>query len=260
MNELIVEHLKYGVHPVQNTQHAHDWLEVYLLLQGKCTYLINNKIYNVESGDLIIIPEHTIHLAQYSDDNKRERILLSLPFNYISHHIRSDIYKLQYVYRCGDKLDEIKDIFFEIYDNFRQNDKFSLLLMKANISRLFALLLRSNNKQEYTLEPNRDNLISSLLSYISNNYNTDLTLHKLADAFYISSAHLSRIFKAHTGFCFSEYLGLYRLERAKEYLLETSLPVKDIATKCGFPDSNYFTVKFKKEVGVTPKEFRRTND
>ena len=73
----------------------------------------------------------------------------------------------------------------------------------------------------------------------------------------VSAEHLSRTFKKETGFGFSEYLTLVRLQKA-EYMLrnEPGRSVCEIAYACGFNDSNYFSAKFKQTYGKAPSKFK----
>ena len=76
----------------------------------------------------------------------------------------------------------------------------------------------------------------------------------------VSSEHLSRTFKRETGFGFSEYLTLVRLQKA-EYMLrnEPGRSVCEIAYACGFNDSNYFSDKFRRSYGHSPSKFKNRN-
>jgi AraC-like DNA-binding protein len=82
----------------------------------------------------------------------------------------------------------------------------------------------------------------------------------VAGRFFISPEHFSRIFKRETGFNFSEYLNLLRLKRAETLLRQlNTAPITQIAQSCGFNDSNYFSVQFKKLYGISPKKFQGMN-
>ena len=84
---------------------------------------------------------------------------------------------------------------------------------------------------------------------------SDLTLPNVAKHFFISPEHLSRMLKKETGFGFSEYLNLLRLQYAETLLQQSgNLSISEISEQCGFNDSNYFSVKFKKQYGISPKK------
>jgi AraC family transcriptional regulator len=82
-------------------------------------------------------------------------------------------------------------------------------------------------------------------------------LDELAAAAGISRSHLLRTFKAATGLTPHQYLVSRRVERAKEMLLRSDLPLADIALKAGFSNQSHFTGIFRALTGVTPLRFRR---
>jgi quercetin dioxygenase-like cupin family protein len=49
--------------------HYHGLYEIYFMLEGNCTYIIDDKVYNVQAGDIVIIPDGIIHHTKYDDIN-----------------------------------------------------------------------------------------------------------------------------------------------------------------------------------------------
>ena len=56
----------------------------------------------------------------------------------------------------------------------------------------------------------------------------------------------------------SNYIALLRIQKAKEMLSNTELPIKEVAAACGFEDAYYFSNFFKKQFGISPTSFRRS--
>ena len=95
------------------------------------------------------------------------------------------------------------------------------------------------------------------VAYIKENFSGDISLGELAKICSVSPEHLSRVFKRDTGFGISEYVSILRLQHAQNLLLTARrLSVLQIANRCGFNDSNYFSTKFKRMYGVSPLKFR----
>lgn len=99
--------------------------------------------------------------------------------------------------------------------------------------------------------------IQKAASYIYHHFREPLTLELVAERVHMSPAYFSRRFKKLTGFGYKEYLNYVRLKEASRMLLETELSVADIAQLCGFSDGNYFGDLFKKEKGISPREYRK---
>ena len=87
----------------------------------------------------------------------------------------------------------------------------------------------------------------------------DFSITVLADAFHISIAHMSSLFKIRFGKNFSEYLWEMRLEKAKGLLLGTDQTIDQISTSVGYVNVSSFRRKFKQEVGVSPSQYREQN-
>lgn len=93
--------------------------------------------------------------------------------------------------------------------------------------------------------------------YIETNYaDPDLSLNLLAEQCKTTTSYLSRLFKESFGINFVDYLNQYRIEKAKDLLLTTNKPVKDIALTTGFNSQQNFIRVFKKHTGMTPGQFK----
>lgn len=103
-----------------------------------------------------------------------------------------------------------------------------------------------------------DNEINVILNYLEKYYYRKITLEEVAEYINISPFYLSKIFKKHTGVNFIDYLTDLKIEKAKELLAYTEMPVVNIAIELSFNEPNYFTRVFRKTVGVTPSKYRET--
>ena len=92
--------------------------------------------------------------------------------------------------------------------------------------------------------------------YIKENYAKDVSLDEVSRMVDISPYYFSKIFKEETGENFIEYLTNIRIEKAKKLLTESDMSMKEICASVGYADPNYFSRTFKKNVGVTPTEYK----
>jgi AraC family transcriptional regulator len=98
-----------------------------------------------------------------------------------------------------------------------------------------------------------------VIEYIEEHLDTDLSLAQLAKAVHVSAFHFARQFKAATGMPPHRYVVARRVERAQQLLGESDdLSLSEIATNVGFSDQSQFSSHFKRVVGVTPSQFRRS--
>ncbi len=95
-----------------------------------------------------------------------------------------------------------------------------------------------------------------IAGFIEENYVRDISLSDAANALHYSEPYFCKIFKDCFGKSFVLYLTELRVEKSKELLNDITVNVKDICTKVGFRDSNYYTKVFKRMEGMTPTEYR----
>lgn len=93
-------------------------------------------------------------------------------------------------------------------------------------------------------------------SYIDAHYQEDVSLQELAGMMEYSDAYFCKIFKQCFDKSFVMYLSEYRVKKAKELLEDTMVNIKDVSSRVGYRDSNYFAKVFKRMTGNTPSEYR----
>ncbi len=93
-------------------------------------------------------------------------------------------------------------------------------------------------------------------AYIEQRYNKDISLDEVSREVDISPYYFSKLFKEETGSNFIEYLTSLRINKAKQLISGSDMSMKEICTEVGYSDPNYFSRIFKKNVGVTPTEYK----
>ena len=127
-----------------------------------------------------------------------------------------------------------------------------LKILKETLKDLFTYIIDKLNEKETSTSP----VVYQVLKYIHKNYSKELSLKTLSFQFNINTTYLGQLFKKETGVSFPNYLNNYRIDRAKEYLLESNLKTAQIAKKVGYMDPNYFYRIFKKYTGVSPTDYK----
>jgi two-component system response regulator YesN len=126
--------------------------------------------------------------------------------------------------------------------------------IKASLKELFVFIMNKSAEKEYTVNP----VVYQILETIHKNYNEELSLKTLSYKFNINTTYLGQLFKKETGTSFPNYLNNYRIDKAKQFLLESNLKTSQIAKKIGYQDPNYFYRIFKKYTGISPTDFKST--
>lgn len=228
----------------KNPMHYHKNYEVYYLKDGVCRYFIDRKSYKLTSGDIVVIPPGIIHNTVYESDT-HTRMLLSCSEDYIPPSVLKNISKLVYFGHTPETLKQIDSTYAKIQKACTEPDEFSEDLIRCYVMSLFLTMARASYD---TCEVKTGNpFIEQAVYYIRNNYMKKLTLSETASYCAVSAEHLSRVFKKETGFGFNEYLNIYRLKKAESLLKSGDVKsISEVAFRCGFNDSNYFSKAYKK--------------
>lgn len=235
-------------------QHYHSLFEIYYMKSGSCNYFIDNKSYHVETGDLVLIPGGIIHKTQYND-NTYKRLLINCSKYFIPSKVYQELSDIGYIFKNNFICNKIDDIFSSIENDFNSPDEFTPTSLRCLIYSLFILIARNPNQKPQNTVKNA--CTERAIEYIRNNFSQDITLSSAAAVCAVSDEHLSRVFKKETGFGFSQYLTSVRLWNAEHLLKNSELSITEIAHRCGYNDSNYFSQIFKKNYKKTPREIRK---
>lgn len=100
-------------------------------------------------------------------------------------------------------------------------------------------------------------VIKRVYYYMEKNYSQDLKLETIAKFFNYNSAYLGKIFRKEIGESFNNVLDMIRITNARRLLEETDLKVYQVSEQVGYGNLDYFYIKFKKYMGVSPKEYRK---
>ncbi len=99
--------------------------------------------------------------------------------------------------------------------------------------------------------------ILSIKEFINRNYQWEnLSVKEISDYVHMSSSYVCTLFKNETDQTLNQYITNYRIEKAKLLLADSQYKITDISAKVGYTDGNYFGKCFKKQVGLSPSEYR----
>lgn len=237
-----------------NKTHHHDMFEIYFITSGTCNYFINNRTYTLIPGDIILIPNGVIHNTEY-DGASYSRHLIYCSRSFIPSSVFLSIKAIGYLYRNKDIYDEALRIFEKIEYEYTHTDEMSEDILRCYTNMLFFLIARNENTFDKSTAGNLH--IEKCTSYIQKNFSGTINLSLLAKMCAVSPEYLSRTFKKETGMRFCEYVNILRLQKAEQMIKASPhTSITEIAARCGFDDSNYFSFKFKKYYGLTPKKMQ----
>lgn len=249
--------------------HHHDFYEVYLLLRGKVDYIVENHIYHMRPGDVMLVSPLELHQARIAADAEPyERIVLWIARGYLEQ-LSTPHTSLT---RCFDRT-------VPGHDNLLRLPGAASAEMRRQLERLGALrsapeeygsdLLAGSCLTGLLVELNKaaldrsrtahadcstDRVVDAVLDYINEHYSEPLTLDLLAERFFISKYHLLRKFDAQVGTTVHRYILQKRLLIAKQ-LLAGGVAPSEVCQYCGFGDYANFYRAFKAEYQMTPRQY-----
>ncbi|MFD1064968.1 AraC family transcriptional regulator [Oceanobacillus locisalsi] len=125
-------------------------------------------------------------------------------------------------------------------------------LASIYIQQILYELNQYSNSSDQLLE----NKIKQAIAFIEDTFQKDIKLEDIANHVYLSPYYFSRMFKKLMDSSPIQYLINYRVNHAKKLLHNTNLPIEEIAAGCGFNSASHFITTFKKNVNMSPKQFR----
>lgn len=253
--------------------HSNNCFSIYYVFKGHCRFLFEKEQCTLEEGDLCIVAPMSLHKLLLSDSNSivinilikkstfdsafftllSQKDLLSYFFRTILRSKTTPNYLLFHTDNSINIKTIVKNLVMENYkgDMYYNNCSISW----ANI--LFSNILRKYSQSIQFYNSNFGNDFSLVLQYIQHNYRI-LTLSSLAEHFHYSEAHLSVLIKKNLGLNFTTLLTNLKMSDAKDYLINTDLPIEKISEYAGYNSVEHFSRTFKKYYKKSPQQYRKS--
>ena len=261
--------------------HSHRFMEINYILEGDFINIIEGQEIVMHKGDICIMPPlvfHSMDIIQRDIESRRNSYAIHLFINehaikeffadtsnesitkFINNIVNGESHRKYAFFRCSDpSVSEwiAKLLFYSthyINNDFKNEEQtLSFYLAHSFISEML-------NPERYTLSfstsfTGNHSSTNDIIGYISENFTT-VTLEDVASKFNYSFSYASKLIKQRTGLGFSKLLSNIRLERACDLLKNTDYLIHDIASKCGYNNTEHFHRCFKAKYGMTPSNYR----
>jgi AraC-like DNA-binding protein/mannose-6-phosphate isomerase-like protein (cupin superfamily) len=265
-------HYRDEPHP-QVHYHSHDFYEIYFFISGKASYIIEGKTYKLRSGDILLVNNSEFHMPVIERGQPYERIVVWLKPDFLQLKSRNGTnLKLCFEGAAGrrlnllrmddERLSIIRGVLLRLGKAIAASGFGSDILREACVLELLVYLNRvclDSRLEHNDIEDMEYNeKVSSMIDYINDNLESDLSLNELSGRFYTSRYHLLRVFKKYAGCTLHHYIRRKRLIIAKD-LLRKGHTVSEACTITGFGDYSNFIRSFRNEFGISPGKYNNTD-
>lgn len=243
--------------------HAHDFLELYYFFDGSVTYYIEDQVYDLCPGDLLIIPAGKMHRPVIANEHAAyERMVLWITPQYLQSidspagDLQKNLQKVGEHGYCvpfrGDETVFVTALLKKLL--YMQKNDTDPKFCAGAVELYLWTIFRSYGVID-TTHRNETQVIPQVIRYITEHFSEPLTLEDIAAEFFVSKSYLNRHFKAYTNSTVYAYIMALRLTHARRMLRE-GIPAVEAGRECGFSDYSTFYKAFKTQTGLSPQQFK----
>ncbi len=240
--------------------HAHEHYELFTLISGRGTFMIEGTEYSLEPGCVFIMRPAEAHRILIEPDRPYERMVFEFSESIIKA-IDPDL-KLLDAYRSrglGEKNKYQKQCFPRSLTDYIFGAGLSGMSRDGLRFAVVTALINFLNHINYSFSLSDDirfaatyDVTKELVEYINGHLFEDLSLSSLCSRFYMSDSHLGRRFKAATGCSIAKYISIKRLLEARKRISD-GISAVNAAKECGYNDYSSFYRAYVKRFGESPR-------
>lgn len=256
--------------------HSHDFLELAYVLEGSADHCIGETSFPISKGDYFIIDYGVQHRYRKTEENFKFRIMNCLfspqlidetlkncrRFEEVTNHylINFNMRNLEmnptkFLYHDDDG--RVLKILKRMLKEYEDKDMGYQEILRGQIIELLILTMRKIRLPD--TESVDNSMVRHIIKHVQKHYAEKLSLVELTQKYNYSLSYTSSIFKQETGYNFQEYVQTVRIKESCRLLLNTTKLVSEIAEAVGYVDTKFFNEIFKRQLGVTPRQYRKLN-
>jgi len=232
----------------------HSHCELIHVVNGKIQLTVDGIPHLLRSGETSLVFPYTVH--QYDDAPQTDAYIFLF-----DTHMAGAFENMLYTYRPScpytNALIHALPTFQRITDLYNMNTPMTtqtaIAYLEAIVGEVLSVLDLHEVKEDST------DMTKQVLSYCATHFSDeDISIQKIADALYISSSYVSKIFNQKLHYSFREYINVLRVNHAKKLLKEMDYRIVDVMTECGFKNQSSFNRIFYEACQMSPKQYRKS--
>lgn len=243
-------------------EHTHEFCELVLVWRGNGLHVLNDRPYRITRGDLFYIRAEDKHSYASVNDLVLQNVI------YCPDRLKLNVDWASNIPGFNDKqgaphwrlssngMAQVRPVITQLEQESLKADPSANQMAEL----LFAQLVMTLKRFRYAIDNPSANeqeaLLDKLITALAGSLNRSFVLETFCEQEQCSERALRQQFRTQTGMTVNHYLRQLRICHAQYLLQHTELMVSEVAMRCGFEDSNYFSVVFNREVGMTPVQWR----
>lgn len=242
-----IAYINYGSHKASTYYplHKHNCFEIVYYISGNGTTNINNSEFDFTSSSFaVILPE--VNHDQTNDDDVKT-LYIGFTYKHSSISLEDGVF-----------FDKGTRNVLKLLENIRRELLSKELYYRKKLELLINELLIEIKRVNNVKKVKSDNM-KFITNFINENYTQKIDLGILSEISGYSYHRFRHLFKERTGYSPINYIINKKINYSKKLIMHTDLSMSSIAQESGFSNSSQFTFLFKKHLGITPIQYRKTN-
>ena len=264
---LIIFEQHYEGASTQEYTHYHNYLEISLVRRGGMRYSLTDHSFDLRENDLMILNNLEPHTVSVDERGCEIYVLCFYP-ELVWSGSAADMQYLEFFFSCQNNFcnylpfekqyaSAAASLIREIFVEFTERREGFRLMIKAKLLCLLTLLYRFQPIKPISTAKKSLQKFDEVLQYLHAHYALPVRLNDCAALCNLTPQYFSTLFKETFGVPFCAYLNRLRINKSMELLQATTLPVAEVAARCGFRNLSHFHRSFAKSTGASAGRFRK---
>lgn len=227
-------------------RHSHDAFCIGIVTDGRLKLECTNREYILEKNNVYFIPPHTEHRITSVNENQYGYVVVCVKDSFIEQYNNATLYD----YVCDDEKTGLQILnicrFYERSNNYTQFEESIKQFLKSNVKVNLKALKKNDNE-----------IVMEAVNYIIEHLDEPFNLDIISDYVHISKYHFLRLFKTQMGTAPYQFYLQGKVKKIKQGLLNKQNPA-NMAYDLNFTDQSHLCNTFKKYVGLTPAQFKKS--
>ncbi len=244
-------------------EHTHEFCELVLVWRGNGLHVLNDRPWRITRGDLFYIRAEDKHSYASVNDLVLQNVIycpdrLRLNFDWAAHI--PGLFGTPWVphWRIGSSgMAQVRQVITQLEHESSRSDAQANNMAELLFAQLALILQRYRYATDNLAATQSEALLDKLLTELAGSLNRPFFLDRFCEREGCSERALRQQFRQQTGMTINHYLRQLRICHAQYLLRHTERLIGEVAMQCGFEDSNYFSVVFNREIGMTPGQWRQ---